>query len=218
MPPASNLSSLLPLYGTGLKRALPMLVLVSLLAGVIALAIVRRFEPAAQVHFSYLVSLSQREDVPEFRFDGYYALQATDLFAETLAAWVQTPEVIAAAYQEAGLKLPTNDPRAIVRSVVAEKSAAQLVQVTVRHTDPATARKLTTGLQTVMQQNIERYDAQGIPALQFRAVPTTPLVGQRQVATRIIVTATMMGAFFLGLNLRLLQLSFQQWPHEESGL
>ncbi|MEX2055052.1 MAG: hypothetical protein WD972_02625 [Candidatus Andersenbacteria bacterium] len=216
MPPASNLSSLLPLYGPALKRALPLLLLVSLLAGFVALAIVRRFEPVSQVHFSYLVSLSQREDAPEFRFDGYYALQATDVFAETLAAWVQTPEVVVAAYQEAGLAVPTNDPRAIVRNVVAKKSAAQLVQVTVRHADPAIARKLTTGLQTVMQQNIERYHAQGIPAVQFRAVPTTPWVGQRQVATSIIVTATMVAVFFLGLNLRLLQLSFQPWPHEEN--
>lgn len=154
-----------------------------------------------QVHYSYLVSLSEREAATEYKFDGFYALQATDLFASTLAQWAQTPEIIVAAHEAAGLSIPTRDPRTLVRIVTAEKTAPQLVEVTIKQTESEAARRLTEGLRTVMQRQIDLYHTEGIPALQFRAVATEPWVGERVVATNVIVIATFIFVFVVALNL-----------------
>lgn len=182
------------------KKKLPILLLISVTAAVIALVIAKQVAPGYQVHYSYLVSLSSRDQVGDYRFDGYYALQATDLFAATLASWVETPEVIVAAYQEAGLDLPSSDPRALGRAVRAEKAAAQLVTVTVRASEREAAEKLAGGLRVVMDLNVEKYHDEGVPAVVFRAVATEPWTGTIKLSILLIVIAAFIFTFFIALN------------------
>lgn len=187
-----------------IKKKLPMLLLISVTAAVLALVIAKQVAPSYEVHFSYVVSLAQREAAPEYRFDGYYALQATDLFSATLAEWLTAPETVVAAYQAAGLALPSEDPRQVTRALRAEKAAAQLVTVTVRSAQREEAEKLADGLRQVMAKNIQAYHDQGAPAAQFRAVATTPWTGVIWLSIPIVVLATFVFTFFIALNVILL--------------
>lgn len=187
-----------------LASKLPVLLLASFLLAAIAFGIAERVGPLPQVHYSYLVSLSEREETPDFEFDGYYALQATDLFAATLAEWLTTPEVVVAAYRAAGLEPGTEDPRALTRLVEARKSAPQLVEVTVKGSSQAEAEALTAGLLVAMERNVALYHDEGIPAVQFGVVATQPFSGQRMIHARLIAVATFFAALILLLNAVLL--------------
>lgn len=198
-------------YWDAVRRRAALLVLGSGVLALLAYGVAVRIGPTYEVHFSYLVSLTERDSSKsEFRFDGYYALQATDLYAATLAAWTRTPEVVVQAYGAAGLALPTDDPRTLVRSIAAQKVSPQLVAVTVSGKRKDTVEKLAAGLQAVMEQNVAAYHDRGIPALEFRIVPTAAWVGTRQVAVVVIVVATYLAALILGVNAVLLRASWQQ--------
>lgn len=196
-------------YQEAIRQAGLGLVLISAAAGVLAFVWAERTAPDWQVHFSYLVSLSEREAVDNFRFDGYYALSATDLFAATLSSWVKTPEVIAAAYKQAGLTIPSNEPDVLRKAVEANKTGPQLVEVTVRHKNQEAAAQLTAALQTVMADNVARYHEDGIPALKFTAIPTESWAGVHRVAAGVIAVATFMVVLFGGINIVLLKASLE---------
>ncbi|MFH1354120.1 MAG: hypothetical protein ABIH36_02435 [bacterium] len=191
-------------YWQVVQRKLPAILLISVAAAVVAWLVVLRLGPTYAVHYSYLVSLSEREEVEDFSFDGYYALSATDLFAATLASWVSAPEVVVAAYEEAGLTLPSHDPRDVVQAVAAEKKSPQLVAVTVRHKNQEDAEHLARGLQSVMEENVKRYNDQGIPALTFRVVATEPWTSVRQIEVAVVVIATSLFVFLAAINVVLL--------------
>ena len=173
---------------------------------------VRQLGPTYQVHFSYLVSLGEREAAGEFRFDGYYALSATDLFAATLAEWVKTPEVIAAAYERSGVDLESRDSRSLARTVLADKLAPQLVVVTVQHRDRGKAERLAEGLREVMSSNVDSYHDQGIPALRFRVVATKPWLGVSRLSQSVITGAVFVFVLLAGLNLVILLESVRRMP------
>lgn len=191
-------------YWEVIKKKLLIILLVSVAAAVAALVIAKQVEPSHEVHFSYLISLSTRDKASDFRFDGYYALQATDLFAATLSRWVTTPEVIVAAYAEANLDLPSDDPRVLVRAVRAEKVAPQLVTVTLRSSTRDRAEALTRGLRRVMERNVARYHDEGVPAVAFTVVATEPWSGIVRLSVPVIVTATFVFTFLIVLNAVLL--------------
>jgi capsular polysaccharide biosynthesis protein len=195
-------------YGRLVVRRLPILLLISLLLTVIVYGVARRMGPTYEVHYSYLISLSTREQPKEYTFDGYYALQATDLFTATLAQWATTPEVVVAAYQDAQIKLPTINPKGLAHAVSAEKTAPQLVELTVRSSKKAEAEKLARGLMTAVQHNIDIYHEQGIPALTFRVVTTSPWTGMTQLNLTVIVVATFIISLLLGINAVVLVESF----------
>lgn len=197
-------------YFAAVQRSWMLVALFSVATAALAFAITSAIKPEYESHFSYVVSLSQRDEPGEYRFDGYYALQATDLFSATLARWVATPEVIVAAHKAAGLELATSDPRAISRIVRAEKTAPQLVEITVRNKDADKASALVQGLQAVMDKNIDTYHDEGIPAVEFRVV-TTP-VWQGKIATQktAVTAAVFVFTIFFGINVVLLVEVFRQ--------
>lgn len=191
-------------YWQAVQKKMPVVLMASFVLAVIAWLVVRGIGVSYEVHFSYLISLSQREEVSDYSFDGYYALQATDLFTATLAQWIKTPEVIVEAHKEAGIDLEVNDPRDLGRKIRAVKTAPQLIEVTVKGKSREKTERLAEGVRVVMKKNVERYHDKGIPALRWRVVETEPWVGQQKLSIAPIVAATFVFAFFMGINVVLL--------------
>lgn len=191
-------------YWRAVQQKMPVVLMISFVLAVIAWLIVRGIGVGYEVHFSYLISLSQREEVADYSFDGYYALQATDLFTATLAQWIKTPEVIVEAHKESKVDFEVSDPRALSRKISAVKSAPQLIEVTVKGKNREETERLAEGVRVVMNRNVERYHNEGIPALRWRVVETEPWVGQQKLSMIPIVAATFIFAFFMGVNMVLL--------------
>lgn len=187
-------------YKQVVVQALPRLVLISVLLSLGAFVAIKKIGPTYQLHYSYLIALKDREAAPEYRFDGYYAISATELFAQTLAAWIKTPETIVAAYRAADLPLPTSDSSQLIRSITVDKQAPQLVSVTISQSNPDTAQKLAAGLQTVMQRNIDRYQNEGVPALRFQVIASEPWLGETKISAAVIVPAVFIFTLFFGIN------------------
>lgn len=187
-------------WGHAVIRALPLLlVIASLVAAAVYGWVVHRGSEY-RAYYSYVVALTEREAAPDFRFDGYYALQATDLFSETLAAWLRTPELVVAAHQQAGLPLPTTNPRQVARLVEATKAAPQLVTVMIRGSDSTTVEQLSHGMMKATAERVAMYHDQGVPALQFEVVPTEPWVGSQKLSAPVIVSAVWVFVLLFGIN------------------
>src|SRR3990167_2883875 len=159
-------------YWDVVQRRMPAVLALSAALALVAYLAVGQRGPTFEVHFSYLVSLSEREAAEEFRFDDYYALSATDLFTSTLAEWLVTPNVIVAAYREAGLDVPDEEPARLARTVTAQKKAPQLVGVVVRGQERQQTERLASGLKEVMTEKIDVFQDQGGGALRFSVYPT----------------------------------------------
>lgn len=183
----------------------PGLVLVSVLAGLLAAGTVARFSSGWAVHFSYVVSLKEREPSTTYRFDGYYALQAVELFTKTLAEWAVAPEVAAQAYRAAGLPEPTG----VLKLVEAEAAAPQLVRVTVRARERAQAERLAAGLQAALAAQLTHLETASVPAVHFEATATEPWVAAAGFNKNIVGVATGVLVFFMGLNLIVLRESLR---------
>jgi hypothetical protein len=192
------------LYIVALQRWLPLWLLMSFVVAGATYAVLSRRGPTYAVHFSYLVSLAEREQSAGYTFDGFYALQATDLFATTLAKWIEAPELIVEAYKEAGVPLPSEDARRLGRSIAANKSAPQLVEVTVAHREAAAAERLAAALQAVTERNVERYHQQGNPAVPFAVVATAPWTSREEPQIPVIVGSVFAVTLLLLINLQLL--------------
>lgn len=186
-------------------RAVPWLLALSVLLALLAAGTVSRFGDSWTVHFSYVVSLKEREATAAYRFDGYYALQAIELFTKTLAEWVVAPEMVAQAHRAAGLPEPTG----VLKVIEAEAAAPQLVRVTVRAPERAQAEQLAVGVQTAMAAALQRNGPAGVPEVPFNVVATEPWARASGFNKKIVSLATGVLVFFVGLNLVVLRESLR---------
>lgn len=182
---------------------LPVLLLVSVLAGLLVAGATARFGSGWAVYFSYIVSLKERETAlpgarqdATYRYDGYYALQTVELFSKTLAEWIVAPETVAHAHQAADLPEPTG----LLKAIAAEAAAPQLVRVTVRAANKAQAEQLAAGLQAVIRPSIPT---------NFTFITTEPWVTSAGLNKNFVGIATGILIFFVGLNLLVLRESLR---------
>lgn len=83
------------------------LLIVTLLVPPIIAAIFAMQRPETYTtSIAFTVNRINKQPTPDYQFDGYYALQASDLFSETVVSWFLTPSVIVDIYDRAGV-----DPR-----------------------------------------------------------------------------------------------------------
>lgn len=188
-----------PYFGK-LLRTLPVLLLVSFVLAISTYVYVTTRPIVYEIRFSYLIALTERDTPSEYRFDGFYALQATDLFGATLAKLIQSPEIVSASFIEAGIEDVPEDPRELARIVSAEKTAPQLVQVAIRYKNREQARRLTEELQAVVDREVDAYHDQAIPAVQFSVSTTDIWEGETVLAAPLISSIVFLAALFLGVN------------------
>ena len=162
-----------------------------------------------QVHYSYFAALSEREETDDYSYDGFYAIQATELFTETFVGWVTAPETIAQAYEAVGVALPTTNARDLAGSVAAVKRGPLLVGVTVQGKDKVKTELLAEGLRRVVEEKVGEYQAEGIPGLEFTIKASEPWVGEVKLSRPVIFWSTFILVFFIGLNLVLLKESLK---------
>lgn len=55
---------------------------------------------------SFAINRVNKEQTTQYQYDGYYALQAADLFSQTVVSWLDTPSVLEGIYARAGATMP----------------------------------------------------------------------------------------------------------------
>ncbi len=58
---------------------------------------------------AFTVNRINKQTTAEYQFDGYYALQASDLFSDTVLSWFLTPSVIVQIYERANVDPKVED-------------------------------------------------------------------------------------------------------------
>lgn len=185
-----------------LRRSVPPLVLVSLLAGLVAAGVAARQPEWVEVALGFSVPLPE-----ERRPAGAGAapaaadpVEAADLFAQTVAGWLASPDVIADAYRRAGLPLPEGGVRKLSRLVAAQQRGGQVVDVRFRARTVEEGQTLAAALRETLTERAAALTGQN-PSLAFRLETSEPLVVpvRPQPATRGVVAAIV--TFVFGVNL-----------------
>ena len=92
-------------YHRILRRFVAVVVGVTLLgslAGFLASAFLQ--DVVYDTSISFAVNRTSRQETTDFQFDGYYAIQAADLFSKTIVSWFSTPSILLEMYRNAGIE------------------------------------------------------------------------------------------------------------------
>lgn len=104
------------------------------------------------VSLSLSVFSKVSQPTQDYQFDGYWSIKAADGFSDTVSQWVQSPEVINAVYQKAGVA-PVKS--LLGRPLKAQKMASQYVATEFLVNQPQDAAKISKALISVLQEKTE---------------------------------------------------------------
>lgn len=187
-----------------LRRSLGPLLVVAVGAGVVAAALAARARPGVDVALAFTVPVPSgpsavRPAAERAEDAARETLRAAEVFADTLAGWLASPDFVARVYARAGVTFPGVSVRRLSRAFVAHRLGGQAVDVRFRARSHEEARALA---QAVVGEIGERADAfnAGTRQRAFRALPAEPLIVPVNVSPLLRGLVAGIVVFVLGMN------------------
>jgi len=159
------------------------------------------------VSTSFAVNRVNREITPDYQFDGYYALQAADLFAQTVVSWFSTPAILQEIYQEANLDPASKSIDTLPSRFHVKKYSAQNIVVRFTERTPQRAEQVAVAMNTVLTERTEQLNQTADNKSLFALVATKPVVADAKPNPWLFSAA----AAVVGLGLALLTAAGRQY-------
>lgn len=153
----------------------------------------------SSVSTSFAVNRINREVTPDYQFDGYYALQAADLFAQTVVSWFSTPAILQEIYQQANLDPEIQSVDSLPSRFHVKKYSAQNIVVRFNERTPARARQVAQAMSEVMARQTEQLNKTADNKSIFALVAAKPVVADTKPNPWALSAAAVVVSFGLAL-------------------
>lgn len=174
------------------------------LVSVLATLGLRYVQPAHfDVSQTMTISRVNVQNTQVYKFDDYYALQASDIFTRTISGWLSTPAFVVDIYNEARMQAP-QDISALTRFITASKLSQQVLQVQFSYGNADDAQKISDALVKVVQRETDKQNALTKDTANFHIEATDPVIVQASKRYTLFGGASLLVGLFIGYCLSLL--------------
>lgn len=157
---------------------------------------------------AFTVNRINKQATTEYQFDGYYALQASDLFAETVVSWFLTPSVIVEMYDRAGLDPQAESLGSLTSRFKIKKYSSQNIVVKFTSLTNEEASKLSDAVVAVVEEKAAALNQSADRKALFEAAGSKPVIVQDSKGTLLAgVVGIVLGTFLSLLFLTIIRLT-----------
>lgn len=153
------------------------------------------------VSTSLAVNRINREVTPDYQYDGYYALQAADLFAQTVVSWFRTPAILQEMYLKANLDPQIKSVDSLPSRFRVKKYSAQNIVVRFSETNDDRARRLSAAIGEVMTERAEALNQNVENKSLFAISASQPVIAPERFNPWVAAAAALVLSFGLALGL-----------------
>jgi len=123
------------------------------------------------------INLQTTED---YQYDGYYAIQASDLFSQTVMSWMMTPSVLLEIYQKAQIDPQISSLEEISSRFKTKKYSPQNIVVRYKERDRQTADEIAQAITTIVQEKAILANQTSEQKALFEVAGTSPVIVERK--------------------------------------
>ena len=190
-----------PEHKSLLRKNLPLLIVLPILVGVAALLFSYYAPTYYKSSISFAVNRINKQETVDYQYDGYYAIQASDLFSQTVVSWFFTPSVLLEIYEQAEVEPNIDSLERFTNRFKAKKYSSQNIVVSFKERDQDTAEKISQSIiQTVQDRGAKLNQTSDQKAL-FEVVGSTPVIDDQKPNVILNTVIGIIVGFFAGLGL-----------------
>lgn len=181
------------------QRQWVFVLLFTVLVAGIGLVVATSTRPKYQTSVSFSIALTQKQQTPDYQYDGYYAIKAAELVSQTLISWFLTPSVILDIYSDAGVPPNISNLNRFVARFKARQHAAQNIVITFKEDDETKARAIAESIVTVVEKKGEALNTTEQREALFDVQGSTPVIVKTRLNPYLTVGSAMLFGFFIAL-------------------
>lgn len=179
----------------------PQAILASAIAVALLFAAVAAALPSrVKVSMSFTIAQQARQETSDYSYDGYYALRASELVADTMISWLTTPSVVKEIYGLAKIPMTDAEIDALAgRMFRGKKFSSQNVVVSFAVADRDTAEKLYQALALSLSGRARSLVLSPDQETLFLVAVSEPVIAETDVPPKRAALAGLFVGAFIGL-------------------
>ncbi len=131
---------------------------------------------------SFSINRTSRQETAEYQYDGYYAIQAADLFSQTVMSWLMTPSVLLEIYQTAGINPNISSLEELSSRFKTRQYSAQNIVVRYKERDFSSSENIGTAITNIIQEKSQVANQDADQKSLFSVVGSKPVIVEREPA------------------------------------
>lgn len=129
---------------------------------------------------AFSINRINKQETEDFQYDGYYAIQASDLFSQTVMSWMMTPSVLLEIYERAGIDPQITSTENFTSRFKARKYSPQNVVIRYRERDEKTAQKIADAIIAIVEEKASAAVQTSDQKAFFEVVGSLPVIVERK--------------------------------------
>jgi len=128
------------------------------------------------VSLALTISRQGTQESIDYKYDNYYALQASDEFGTTVAGWFKTPEIAKAINQKVGINSSGSSLSALSGKFKAAKISPNLVEVRYGAKIESDAKKISQAIGQVISEKVSLINNSSNQGIAFLVIAGEPVI------------------------------------------
>lgn len=159
---------------------------------------------------SFSINQINRQKTAQYQYDDYYAIQASDLFSQTVMSWFMTPSVLLEIYDKAGVDPQIKSINSFTSRFNIKKYSPQNIVVRFKERDNKTAEKISDSIISVISQKAAASNQDADNKSLFEVKGAEPVIVQTKPLLWLYTLIGLVSGFILSLIIVNLILYFKE--------
>ncbi len=163
-----------------IKKNLKLILAVGAIAALSAF-LFSSFQPVKyETSLSLLISKNKTQETDDFKYDGYYALQAGEMLADTIVEWTKSPAVVNAIYQEASVHGNFGSIKSYAKKFTAKKMSSQHIEIKFNSDTKESAEKISSAAVKTINDKIKTLEENSGEEISFLIKGENPVIVEKK--------------------------------------
>lgn len=150
-----------------------------------------------------LISRKGAQATDNYKYDGYYAVQASDIFSDNISQWLASASIASEIYSRAKIESGFVDFKRFSKIFKAKKLSSQYVEVRYETKDEQSAATIARAIVDVLQEKTDSLSKSSNEEISFNIIYNDPLVIKSVDSIWWNNLLAVLGGLFLGIMLAL---------------
>lgn len=159
-----------------IKKNSKLIVIISIITGISAFLFSITQPLKYEVSSSLSISKNKTQETDDFKYDGYYALQAGEIITNSIEQWLKNPETVNAIYQKAEVAQDFKNIKSYAKKFTANKMSAQHIEVKFETDNKEDAEKISSAITEVIKSKVKNLEKNSEQELSFLVESEEPLI------------------------------------------
>lgn len=150
---------------------------------------------------SIITVQGNREATSQYQYGGYYSIQASELFINTILGWVNSQNFVTDIYKNSGVEFDNNKIKSLGKNIYASKVPPQNIELIVTEKDSNSSKRIAENTINLIKDKTNQVSLIANSAAEFEIISSDPITIPIKQNIPLNVFVAFIAALVLGIIL-----------------